>query len=160
MSVYAESFIQNFSVLYSPLKRHLMGSAVAHFPAQHLITEVTTDTFWEVVLRTQVAAGTASRDAPGWEEREGCRLSGLSHRPQTPLNPFLLPLHSGRSATVLHPMVRLLSIPQSCLHPACSPPAVRYSHGGKVGACLHLSQPFLSPLAGRSSLEAVSLVWD
>ncbi|XP_049624403.1 thioredoxin domain-containing protein 11 [Suncus etruscus] len=53
VKVTLESFIQNFSVLYSPLKRHLMGSTVAHFPAHHLITEVTTDTFWEVVLRTQ-----------------------------------------------------------------------------------------------------------
>ncbi|XP_062036920.1 thioredoxin domain-containing protein 11 isoform X1 [Lepus europaeus] len=48
-----ESFIQNFSVLYSPLKRHLIGSDSAQFPSQHLITEVTTDTFWEVVLRKQ-----------------------------------------------------------------------------------------------------------
>ncbi|XP_048189211.1 thioredoxin domain-containing protein 11 isoform X1 [Perognathus longimembris pacificus] len=48
-----ESFIQNFSVLYSPLKRHLIGSNSAQFPSQHLITEVTTDTFWEVVLRKQ-----------------------------------------------------------------------------------------------------------
>uniref|UniRef100_A0ABI7WA35 Thioredoxin domain-containing protein n=1 Tax=Felis catus TaxID=9685 RepID=A0ABI7WA35_FELCA len=48
-----ESFIQNFSVLYSPLKRHLIGSDSAQFPPQHLITEVTTDTFWEVVLQKQ-----------------------------------------------------------------------------------------------------------
>ncbi|XP_072691917.1 thioredoxin domain-containing protein 11 isoform X7 [Canis lupus baileyi] len=48
-----ESFIQNFSVLYSPLKRHLIGSDSAQFPSQHLITEVTTDTFWEVVLQKQ-----------------------------------------------------------------------------------------------------------
>uniref|UniRef100_A0A8C5L0Z1 Thioredoxin domain containing 11 n=1 Tax=Jaculus jaculus TaxID=51337 RepID=A0A8C5L0Z1_JACJA len=48
-----ESFIQNFSVLYSPLKRHLIGSNSAQFPSQHLITEVTTDTFWEVVLQKQ-----------------------------------------------------------------------------------------------------------
>ncbi|XP_027695032.1 thioredoxin domain-containing protein 11 isoform X1 [Vombatus ursinus] len=48
-----ESFIQNFSVLYSPLKRHLIGSDTVHFPSQHLISEVTTDTFWEVVLRKQ-----------------------------------------------------------------------------------------------------------
>ncbi|XP_051819165.1 thioredoxin domain-containing protein 11 isoform X3 [Antechinus flavipes] len=46
-----KSFIQNFSVLYSPLKRHLIGSDSIHFPSQHLISEVTTDTFWEVVLR-------------------------------------------------------------------------------------------------------------
>ncbi|XP_074136662.1 thioredoxin domain-containing protein 11 isoform X2 [Sminthopsis crassicaudata] len=46
-----ESFIQNFSILYSPLKRHLIGSDSVHFPSQHLISEVTTDTFWEVVLR-------------------------------------------------------------------------------------------------------------
>ncbi|XP_046943738.1 thioredoxin domain-containing protein 11 isoform X3 [Lynx rufus] len=48
-----ESFIQNFSILYSPLKRHLIGSDSAQFPPQHLITEVTTDTFWEVVLQKQ-----------------------------------------------------------------------------------------------------------
>ncbi|XP_041531861.1 thioredoxin domain-containing protein 11 isoform X2 [Microtus oregoni] len=48
-----ESFIQNFSVLYSPLKRHLTGSDSAQFLSQHLITEVTTDTFWEVTLRKQ-----------------------------------------------------------------------------------------------------------
>ncbi|KAM6156011.1 thioredoxin domain-containing protein 11 isoform 2-T2 [Rhynchocyon petersi] len=48
-----ESFIQNFSVLYSPLKRHLIGSASAQSPSPHLITEVTTDTFWEVVLQKQ-----------------------------------------------------------------------------------------------------------
>ncbi|XP_017652845.1 thioredoxin domain-containing protein 11 isoform X1 [Nannospalax galili] len=48
-----ESFIQNFSIIYSPLKRHLIGSDSAQLPSQHLITEVTTDTFWEVVLRKQ-----------------------------------------------------------------------------------------------------------
>ncbi|EHB04177.1 Thioredoxin domain-containing protein 11 [Heterocephalus glaber] len=48
-----ESFIQNFSILYSPLKRHLIGSDSAQFPSQHLITEVTTDTFWEVILQKQ-----------------------------------------------------------------------------------------------------------
>ncbi|XP_033284687.1 thioredoxin domain-containing protein 11 isoform X2 [Orcinus orca] len=48
-----ESFIQNFSVLYSPLKRHLIGSDSSQFPSQRLITEVTTDTFWEVVLQKQ-----------------------------------------------------------------------------------------------------------
>ncbi|ELK13528.1 Thioredoxin domain-containing protein 11 [Pteropus alecto] len=48
-----ESFIQNFSILYSPLKRHLIGSDSAQFPSRHLITEVTTDTFWEVVLQKQ-----------------------------------------------------------------------------------------------------------
>lgn len=53
-SLSLESFIQNFSVLYSPLKRHLTGSDSAQFPSQHLITEVTTDTFWEVTLRKQV----------------------------------------------------------------------------------------------------------
>nr|XP_003477807.1 thioredoxin domain-containing protein 11 isoform X1 [Cavia porcellus] len=48
-----ESFIQNFSILYSPLKRHLIGSDSAQFLSQHLITEVTTDTFWEVILQKQ-----------------------------------------------------------------------------------------------------------
>lgn len=53
MKLTLESFIQNFSVLYSPLKRHLIGSDSAQFPSQHLITEVTTDTFWEIVLQKQ-----------------------------------------------------------------------------------------------------------
>uniref|UniRef100_A0A3Q2II85 Thioredoxin domain containing 11 n=1 Tax=Equus caballus TaxID=9796 RepID=A0A3Q2II85_HORSE len=53
MKLTLESFIQNFSVLHSPLKRHLIGSGSAQFPSQHLITEVTTDTFWEVVLQKQ-----------------------------------------------------------------------------------------------------------
>lgn len=53
-SLFSESFIQNFSVLYSPLKRHLIGSDSSQFPSQRLITEVTTDTFWEVVLQKQV----------------------------------------------------------------------------------------------------------
>ncbi|XP_075420398.1 thioredoxin domain-containing protein 11 isoform X2 [Tenrec ecaudatus] len=48
-----ESFIQNFSILYSPLKRHLIGSDSAQYPSERLITEVTTDTFWEVVLQKQ-----------------------------------------------------------------------------------------------------------
>ncbi|XP_015265394.1 PREDICTED: thioredoxin domain-containing protein 11 [Gekko japonicus] len=46
-----ETFIQNYSVLYSPLRRHLMGSQrSARFGAQHRIREVATDTFQEVVL--------------------------------------------------------------------------------------------------------------
>ncbi|KAL8175268.1 UNVERIFIED_CONTAM: Thioredoxin domain-containing protein 11 [Gekko kuhli] len=46
-----ETFIQNYSVLYSPLKRHLTGSQrSARFGAPHRIREVTTDTFQEVVL--------------------------------------------------------------------------------------------------------------
>ncbi|XP_032956880.1 thioredoxin domain-containing protein 11 isoform X1 [Rhinolophus ferrumequinum] len=53
MKLTLESFIQNFSVLYSPLKRHLIGSDSAQFPSQHLITEVTTDTFWDIVLQKQ-----------------------------------------------------------------------------------------------------------
>ncbi|XP_020942259.1 thioredoxin domain-containing protein 11 isoform X1 [Sus scrofa] len=48
-----ESFIQNFSALYSPLKRHLIGSDSAQFSSQRFITEVTTDSFWEVVLQKQ-----------------------------------------------------------------------------------------------------------
>uniref|UniRef100_A0A8B9BVP0 Thioredoxin domain containing 11 n=1 Tax=Anser brachyrhynchus TaxID=132585 RepID=A0A8B9BVP0_9AVES len=40
-----ENFIKNFSVLYSPLKRHLVDDASVHFHVQHVITEVTTSTF-------------------------------------------------------------------------------------------------------------------
>ncbi|XP_054849357.1 thioredoxin domain-containing protein 11 isoform X2 [Eublepharis macularius] len=48
-----ETFIQNYSVLYSPLKRHLVGrSTSVHFWALHRIREVATDTFHEVVLRS------------------------------------------------------------------------------------------------------------
>ncbi|XP_025045926.2 thioredoxin domain-containing protein 11 isoform X2 [Pelodiscus sinensis] len=45
-----ENFIQNFSILYSPLKRHLVGDSSVHFHAQHVITEVTTNTFHDVVF--------------------------------------------------------------------------------------------------------------
>ncbi|XP_060116882.1 thioredoxin domain-containing protein 11 isoform X2 [Heteronotia binoei] len=48
-----ETFIQNYSVLYSPLKRHLVGNPQSiHFAAQRRIREVTTDTFREVVLKS------------------------------------------------------------------------------------------------------------
>ncbi|XP_074821545.1 thioredoxin domain-containing protein 11 isoform X2 [Natator depressus] len=48
-----ENFIQNFSILYSPLKRHLVGDSSVHFPAQHIITEVTTNTFHDVVVLSE-----------------------------------------------------------------------------------------------------------
>ncbi|XP_038619889.1 thioredoxin domain-containing protein 11 isoform X2 [Tachyglossus aculeatus] len=46
-----ETFIQNYSILYSPLKRHLTGDVSTHFPSWNLISEVTTGTFWEVVFK-------------------------------------------------------------------------------------------------------------
>ncbi|XP_067407428.1 thioredoxin domain-containing protein 11 isoform X2 [Emydura macquarii macquarii] len=48
-----ENFIQNFSILYSPLKRHLVGDSSVHFHAQHIITEVTTNTFRDVVILSE-----------------------------------------------------------------------------------------------------------
>ncbi|NXC26847.1 TXD11 protein, partial [Campylorhamphus procurvoides] len=45
-----ENFIKNFSVLYSPLKRHLVDDPSVHFQEQHVITEVTTHTFHETVF--------------------------------------------------------------------------------------------------------------
>ncbi|XP_019350260.2 thioredoxin domain-containing protein 11 isoform X1 [Alligator mississippiensis] len=48
-----ENFIQNFSIIYSPLKRHLVGDSSVHFHVQHVITEVTTNTFHEVVLLSE-----------------------------------------------------------------------------------------------------------
>ncbi|CAM4632161.1 unnamed protein product [Caretta caretta] len=48
-----ENFIQNFSILYSPLKRHLVGDSSVHFPAHHVITEVTTNTFHDVVVLSE-----------------------------------------------------------------------------------------------------------
>nr|XP_056722340.1 thioredoxin domain-containing protein 11 [Euleptes europaea] len=48
-----ETFIRNYSVVYSPLKRCLVGhTRPAHSGAQHRIREVATDTFQEVVLRS------------------------------------------------------------------------------------------------------------
>ncbi|KAM7152200.1 thioredoxin domain-containing protein 11 [Macrochelys suwanniensis] len=48
-----ENFIQNFSTLYSPLRRHLVGDSSVHFPAEHIITEVTTNTFRDVVVLSE-----------------------------------------------------------------------------------------------------------
>ncbi|XP_068764948.1 thioredoxin domain-containing protein 11 isoform X3 [Struthio camelus] len=45
-----ESFIKNFSVLYSPLKRHLVDDPSVRFRAQRIITEVTTSTFQDAVF--------------------------------------------------------------------------------------------------------------
>ncbi|XP_065500838.1 thioredoxin domain-containing protein 11 isoform X1 [Caloenas nicobarica] len=48
-----ENFIKNFSALYSPLKRHLVDDPSAHFPEQHIITEVTTNTFRDTVFLSE-----------------------------------------------------------------------------------------------------------
>ncbi|XP_029432972.1 thioredoxin domain-containing protein 11 isoform X2 [Rhinatrema bivittatum] len=48
-----ETFIQNFSTVYSPLKRQLVSSSPAHGPKHSLITEVTTSTFQQVVMTSQ-----------------------------------------------------------------------------------------------------------
>ncbi|XP_030067443.1 thioredoxin domain-containing protein 11 isoform X2 [Microcaecilia unicolor] len=45
-----ETFIQNFSTIYSPLKRELVSSSHIHETKHHMITEVTTRTFHQVVL--------------------------------------------------------------------------------------------------------------
>ncbi|NWX39152.1 TXD11 protein, partial [Steatornis caripensis] len=48
-----ENFIKNFSILYSPLKRHLVDDPSVHFQEQHVITEVTTNTFHDTVLLSE-----------------------------------------------------------------------------------------------------------
>ncbi|KAM6424366.1 thioredoxin domain-containing protein 11 isoform 1-T1 [Liasis olivaceus] len=51
-----ETFIQNYSVLYSPLKRHLVGDPrPSQTRAQHLVQEITTSTFHKLVLRSPKA---------------------------------------------------------------------------------------------------------
>ncbi|KAG8432925.1 hypothetical protein GDO86_017261 [Hymenochirus boettgeri] len=45
-----EAFIQNFSKVYSPLQRHLVGDFPLHVSKQQLITEVTSSTFYPIVL--------------------------------------------------------------------------------------------------------------
>ncbi|XP_063286360.1 thioredoxin domain-containing protein 11 [Pelobates fuscus] len=45
-----EAFIQNFSKVYSPLQRHLVGDTSYHVSQQQLITEVTSSTFSRIVL--------------------------------------------------------------------------------------------------------------
>ncbi|KAJ1097239.1 hypothetical protein NDU88_002364 [Pleurodeles waltl] len=47
-----ETFIQNFSIQYSPLRRHLVGASSVPHREQRLISEVTTDTFRSVVLQS------------------------------------------------------------------------------------------------------------
>ncbi|XP_039224011.1 thioredoxin domain-containing protein 11 [Crotalus tigris] len=52
-----ETFIRNYTVLYSPLKRHLVGDprpSQAHLQ-QHLVQEITTSTFHELILRSPKA---------------------------------------------------------------------------------------------------------
>ncbi|XP_075421488.1 thioredoxin domain-containing protein 11 isoform X3 [Ascaphus truei] len=48
-----EAFIQNFSKLYSPLQRHLVSNAPPRVSKQHLITEVTSSTFYRLVLESK-----------------------------------------------------------------------------------------------------------
>ncbi|NXA54826.1 TXD11 protein, partial [Nothocercus julius] len=48
-----ENFIRNFSVLYSPLKRHLVDHPSVPSHAQRVITEVTTNTFHDTVFLNQ-----------------------------------------------------------------------------------------------------------
>ncbi|XP_063171047.1 thioredoxin domain-containing protein 11 [Candoia aspera] len=51
-----ETFIQNYSVLYSPLKRHLVGDPrPGQARARHIVQEITTSTFHELVLRSPKA---------------------------------------------------------------------------------------------------------
>lgn len=46
----SENFIKNFSILYSPLKRHLVDDPSVHFHEQRVIIEVTTNTFHDIVF--------------------------------------------------------------------------------------------------------------
>ncbi|KAM6121880.1 LOW QUALITY PROTEIN: thioredoxin domain-containing protein 11 [Phoenicopterus ruber ruber] len=48
-----ENFIKNFSILYSPLKRHLVDDPSVHFHEQRVITEVTTNTFHDTVFLSE-----------------------------------------------------------------------------------------------------------
>ncbi|NWS69782.1 TXD11 protein, partial [Crotophaga sulcirostris] len=48
-----EDFIKNFSVVYSPLKRHLVDDPSVRFHEQHVITEVTTSTFHHTVFLSE-----------------------------------------------------------------------------------------------------------
>ncbi|XP_074409250.1 thioredoxin domain-containing protein 11 isoform X1 [Zonotrichia albicollis] len=45
-----ENFIKNFSILYSPLKRHLVDDPSVHFDEERVVTEVTTSTFQQTVF--------------------------------------------------------------------------------------------------------------
>ncbi|KAE8579802.1 hypothetical protein XENTR_v10024188 [Xenopus tropicalis] len=48
-----EAFIQNYSKVYSPLQRHLVGDAPPYASNEQLITEVTSNTFYPVVLESK-----------------------------------------------------------------------------------------------------------
>ncbi|NXA04013.1 TXD11 protein, partial [Sapayoa aenigma] len=48
-----ENFIKNFSILYSPLKRHLVDDPSVDFQEQRVITEVTTNSFHETVFLSE-----------------------------------------------------------------------------------------------------------
>ncbi|XP_061847853.1 thioredoxin domain-containing protein 11 isoform X2 [Colius striatus] len=48
-----ENFIKNFSILYSPLKRHLVDDPSTHFQEQRVIDEVTTNTFHDTVFLSE-----------------------------------------------------------------------------------------------------------
>ncbi|XP_009475607.1 PREDICTED: thioredoxin domain-containing protein 11 [Nipponia nippon] len=48
-----ENFIKNFSILYSPLKRHLVDDPSVRLHEQRVITEVTTNTFHDAVFLSE-----------------------------------------------------------------------------------------------------------
>ncbi|XP_065589024.1 thioredoxin domain-containing protein 11 isoform X1 [Cyrtonyx montezumae] len=48
-----ENFIKNFSVVYSPLQRHLVDGTSGRVPAERVVAEVTSSTFHGVVLSSE-----------------------------------------------------------------------------------------------------------
>lgn len=59
----SENFIKKFSILYSPLKRHLVDGSSVRVPAERVVVEVTTSTFHHVVFSSEkvlIAAGKSS----------------------------------------------------------------------------------------------------
>ncbi|XP_052535424.1 thioredoxin domain-containing protein 11 isoform X1 [Tympanuchus pallidicinctus] len=48
-----ENFIKNFSILYSPLKRHLVDGTSVRVPAERVVAEVTTSTFHHIVFSSE-----------------------------------------------------------------------------------------------------------
>jgi len=62
----SENFIKNFSILYSPLKRHLVDDPSVHSREPHVITEVMTTTFRETVLLSEKVHLTADKVPCGW----------------------------------------------------------------------------------------------
>lgn len=49
----SENFIKNFSILYSPLKRHLVDGTSVRVPAERVVAEVTTSTFHHIVFSSE-----------------------------------------------------------------------------------------------------------